>query len=382
MTIKPLKKLVALSLAILILLAGCQTTDTSWAFELEGERLPAGAYILFQNQALMTATDRLYQDWLDWERSDDPDAPEPAFVFDLSPSEMLAAEIDGISMRDWVINEAQRLARQHFAVLALLDEFEIAVDPVLLAQADAAAQRDYQQGEADFREIGVAESSLALVYRASVSLNALFDGLYGEDGVQQVPEAEIRAYFDENFIRGQELFFWKDEVYPEYFEDEAELVEAQRAADAENARLRELASAYFERLSAGEAIEDLQYELDLELRGEDAGVTRSPTGGLDIILRRDTQNHFMFSQEMIDTLISTAVGQSAMTENDSAIILVRRLDLFESTSDLEDYRAEIIHSLRHGDQFFAMLDERAAELPVIVNQNAINRYSPSRLLNM
>ena len=382
MTIKPLKKLAALSLALLILLAGCQTADTTWAFELEGERLPSGAYILFQNQALINATDRLYQDWLAWDRSEDREGPEPAFIFDLSPSEMLSVEIDGMAMRDWVVIEGQRLARRHFAVLSLLDEYEIEVDPALLAQADAAARREYQQSEASFREIGVAESSLALTYRSSVSLNALFEGLYGEEGAQPVPEAEIRAYFDENFFRAQHLFFWKDEVHPEDFEGQAELAEAQRLAEQENARLRELANTYLERLRDGEAIEDLQYELDVELGGEDASFGRSRPGGLDVIIRRDTQNHFLFPQEMMDALGATAPGQSAMVESDSAIILIRRLDIFERASDLEDHREEIVHSLRHGEPFFAMLDERADELPIVANQNALSRYQPNRLLGV
>jgi len=379
LTIIKLKKIAALSLALVLLLAGCQAADTSWAFEWEGERMPAGVYILYINQALVSATNQMHQEWLNWQG---PEEDRPPSLWDLTSSEILDLQVDGIRLYDWVIHEGQRLARHHFAVQALLSEFEIELDPVEMAAITAAAQRDYQAQEAHLRGLGVAESSMVGSYRARTAQFSLFFGLYGEGGAFEVPEAEVRNYFDQNFVRGQELIIWLEEVWEDNYDDETALAEARQVADQENARLRALAGDFLARMRDGEAIEVLQYELDRELRGPDANVTQSVPGELDVLLPQVLEGQHSFLDEiLVDSLIATPVGQSGQFENDGFILLVRRMDIFANPNDLEERRERIIHSLSWETDFLALLDERAGRLPVLVNQAAIDRYGPGGMLD-
>ena len=347
-----IKKFTAILLAMLIFLTGCQVlSDTTWAFELEGERMPAGAYILFMNQATMQAFGILQQQWLEWEPAFEGDLL-PTHVEDMTSREILNSDVQGVNFSDWVIAEAQVLARRHFAVQAKMAELGISLDPDEIAHAAARAQNEYHDG---FRQIGVAESSLAFLHESSAAITKLFFEMYRAGGAYEISPQEMRDYFGENYVRGHQLIIWLP-------------------ADAPHDEQIKLARSLYERMRAGEAIEDLQYDLSVELRGEG---TLHPPGSLDLLARKDDPN---FDPTVLTGLASISVGQSAMFEEEHAIILVRRLDVFENPGDMDMMRDEIIFSMRHDDHFLPMLDQLGNELPIRVNQAAIRRYGPASLL--
>jgi len=394
----------ALTIAILILVTGCQTTDTSWVFEHEGERLPAGAYILFMNQALGDASTMLQTEWFEWEPSYEGE-DWPLHPFDMSEREILNSNVEGMRLYDWVVREARQISVRHIAVSSMLSQYGISPDPTEIEDAETAARREYRQGGRAFRDIGVAESSLALIHESTVMFNTLFDGLYGPGGAYEVPQQEIMSYFEDNFIKGQRLSLWKTQVFEENYETEEELAEARRLADEENEGLMQLAIEFMERMEAGEAIEDLHYDLSRHLSPDPDSVVRRATGEFDFIIRRD--NIHVLTETEMESLVNTPAGESVLVEGQEAIAMIRRLDMPETPQDLEEHSEAILLWLRHADAFMQivnqrgeeptvveaiifwlryddvflpMLDQRGEELAIIVNDAAIRRYSPSRLM--
>ena len=371
-----LTKIIAASvLAFLILLSGCQINDTSWAFEFEGERMPAGVYIMFMNQALFSAYDILHQEWLDWTPAY-PGQAEPMHIMDMRPRDIMNASIEGMRLYDWVLREAQVLARRHFAVQAKLAQRGIEPDPAEMMSAAAAAAADFRANGDNFREIGVSESSLAIAYQSSVALTTLFDALYGEGGNYEVTEQQIRDYFRENFIRGQELVFFKAQLHPWAFEAEENMIEDQARVDAENADMMEMALSFQDRLRAGEDIALLQFEL---------AMFHSPMGGeiplpddSDFVVRTD--NERALHPTVREGVLSLSNGQVGLFEDDDIIAVVRRMDVLENPQHLAMHREQIRVSMRYDDYFLPLLDYTAWNLPIVVNDASMRRYSPSSLM--
>ena len=362
---KRMKTFLAITIATLIFLTGCQLRDTTWVYELDGERLPAGVYILFLDQALLSATELYHEEWLTWEPAY-PDQERPPSLWDVTPSEMLNLPVEGVRFYDWMVTEAQRLSRQYFAVYSLLEQYEIPMDPDLVEQTDQEARTDFQGRRDLLHEIGVAESSLIRVHRFALALNTLFHGLYDEDGPHAVDEDELREFFEANYVRGSYMLFWKDALSPT--EDETE--EALREVEEANAELRQLAETLLVRVNEGEDLMTFWGELD-------PSVVRF-SGELFIVAKKD--NH-SFDEIAIDGLAQTRVGQGGIFESDTFIALVQRMDVLENEADLTMRRRELSFHLRYEDHFNPMLDQRGSELPLIVNEASIRRYSPANLMD-
>ena len=375
---KRITKFIALVVALLVFLTGCQATmtDTSWAFELEGERLPAGVYILFMNDAFMRATDIMVDEWMAWEEEYEGQERPPS-VFDMTPDEIFDAKVEGMRVYDWVLAEAQDLTRQHLAVKSMLTQFGIEPDSELLADTLASARNDYRTHEQFFRAIGVAESSLAMTYRAAADQIALFRGLYEEGGPFEIPQSELNAYFDENFLRGQELIFFKEMPTFTGEETDEELAEAIAANEEANEELRELAQEFLERLEGGEAFEQLQYERDLMFSPNPELVDRQAPGVLDFLARRDVQ---FFNPAVLEGLGTLSTGEAAIFEDDWVIAVVRRLDTFADQAALDQHLDMLLWTMRFEDHFIPLIEETARTLPLFVNTAAINRYSPRILM--
>ena len=376
---KLMKKIAAVLLALMILLTGCHiASDTTWALEHDGERLPSGAYIMFMNQALIDALDILHREWMAWEPAYDGDTSLPTHPEDVeSGREMLDLIIDGMRLYDWLINEAQDRARQHFAVQHKMNELGITVDPEELEFSAMNSSMVYQAQADDFRAIGVAESSLILVNQSAIAFNTLFFEMYEPGGAYEVPEQEIRDYLSENFIRGHILNIWKPwPLSRGNFETDQAYDEATQARDAQISEFRQLAQSTLERLRAGEDVAQLQYEMDMITRGTAA---MSDPETFDILARRDEDHTFATA---IEGLIGMSVGQAGVFEDDNMITIARRLDVFDGEEALESVRDDILYSLRFDDHFMPMLEELGhTTLSIRVNNAAIRRYRPSMLVN-
>lgn len=380
MTVMKRARVLAIVLAatmLAVLFAGCQTTDTSWVLDHEGERLPAGAYILFVNQALIEATNIVYNEWEDWEPSYENEEPPPSLL-EMSTQEILNLPLHGTRLYDWVVSEAVRLSRRYLALTAKMAQLGIEPDPENLAMAMRDAAADYRLNEAMFREIGVAEFSLALNYRSSVYMEALFDALYNPGGPREVTMSELLRYFEENFVRGQEIVFFLENVSANQFESDEEYLEAQVSAQMNNAMVRALAESFLERLQDGESFEQLTYERDQMFSPNPENVEMPQEGQLAFLTRND--NMFM-NQSTVEGLNSLAIGQFGIFEDEWVISLVQRLETQLDPRDLENHREEIVFGLRFEDDFLPLLDELGAQLPISVNNAAIARYSPDRLLD-
>jgi len=372
-------KFFALVVALIVLLSGCQgLTDTSWAFEHEGQRLPAGTYILFINDAFLRGADMLVQDRIDWDNArigmeeEYPDQGPPD-IFAMTSEEMFDTPLEGMRFYDWVTAEAQNLSRRYFAVNALLAQHEIEPSLEDMAQAMMSASAEYQDGQQFYRQLGVGETSLLLFFIHGVNHGALFEGLYGSGGPYEIPQAEIRAHFDEQFVAGQEIIFLKAEPFLTGDETEEEAAEIIQAAEETNEEIRELAQEFLERLLAGEAFEQLQYEHELEFSPNPENVMRQPPGVLDFLTRRD--NVFHHNQAVLDGLDALSVGDAGVFEDEWVIAVVRRLDTLANQDAVDEQMSEILNYLRYEDHFLPMLDELGKTLPLRVNNNAINRYT-------
>lgn len=370
--VKPL----AVFLAAFILLTGCQMTDTSWAYSYNEETMPAGLYINYLLTSYSDAVNKLYEEeqaamLLNY----DPDA---ASVADMKMKDVLKLELEGVPVSDWVTANTQKLAKRYFAVNAKMAEAGVTQSQADIDTAATAARSSMDSYSELYRTNGIAESSLALSIQSELAKEQLFLELYGKGGQLEVPESELKEYFSSKYAKMQHMYFVKptinsveyDESDPEGTKNEEKLAQLQTEIEA-NAR------GYFERLEGGESIEDLVYEREKEQSEDPDSVTKYNAGELDFIISDEDVAYV--GQTMLDGIFSAKPGDYLFLEDDNYYYLVHVLDVLEDPDDMDSYRDNLLYEMRFEDVYLPMLDELGGTLELTVNQNSLNRYTPSKI---
>ena len=375
---KRIIKIIALVITMLVLFTSCRT-DTSWVADWGEERLPAGSYILFLEDSYNRGLQMLVDEYLEWEEAG-IDLDERPSIFDMDVEDILELELEGIRFYDWVHIEARNSIYRYFAVRALLDEYDIEADLFEMGMAIMGANDEYRAHEESFRSMGIGEHSLVLNRMSAVNHVALFLGLYDRGGVYAIPQDEIRAYFEENFVAGNELIFFKEMPHLLGEETEEEIAQEMQRVQEVNIELRELAEEFLERLQGGESIEQLQYERDLMYTSEPELINVQAPGVLDFITRVEEHN-IHHNEIVVEGLQSLSVGESGIFEDEWLIVVVRRLDVLANQRAMNEQMEELVWSMRFEDSFLPLLDEVGRTLPITINEAAINRYTLSRLID-
>lgn len=182
---------------------------------------------------------------------------------------------------------------------------------------------------------------LRQIYIIQEEISAVYDYLYGDNGVLLPSDAELDAYYRENYAR---IKYITIHLYKEVTDDDGN-TSSIALTDAETEQKRALASDLADQLKAGADIDALRAEYDDEdLTGYENGVYISTANtGYDII----------------DAALAMEIGETITLEQTNAIYIVQRLEL-EDAPYLDDTM----------DQFSSLLDNCSDE----VFQNMLTGY--------
>lgn len=383
-------KLTAAALGGVLLLTGCSMNNVSYAYEKDGERMPAGVYIT----GMIAAYGEAWQQ----AKTDDLRYPEK--------KDVLAVQMDGQTGEAWISARTRALALQYYGVekgaadrgIALTEEERSALlsttagiwsgemanqiyQSVMYFGIEPGAQQFLwlHSGE-QFLENGIVQSSLESYLQNQELRGKLFLALYDTDGETPVPESEIKDRFVADYAKAGMMSFYKASTVDETVGESRtqEDIEADKlAAREKDAKVKEDAERFLERLKSGEAIEDLQHDYNVQNKAEDAADPEKPAeGSLNITVELNSTDP-MF-RDMAAMISSVPVGEAGLQEDEYGYYLIKRLDLKDDEASYQSNRFTVLQKLKN-DDYEAQLEAWGAEAAPVVNTAALNKYTPKKL---
>ena len=389
------KKITAFTLAAAIIigvlgLSGC--ADTKIALTVAGTEMLAGEYIRAQLSAAQSAADKF--------REENPDADIYEESFDF-----FAQKIEDKSFADWVNEEALKFCSDRKAAALLFDELELTLTDEqereirlyvenLWQSSDSMADAGLSEntwGEF-FESVGVGKESTVNVLTYENKMEKVFHAYYDPDGIEGVPESEMKAKLTDEYARFRMLRLYYDE----------EVID--------NKQLEETAAGYADKLNAGEsfiAVRNEFYDFFDSLYAEEAEESEEPEelpeesdyeeaenenteneeDILEITEEEDDNSEdlaeklgspYYLDEDGQEFLFSMNINTAAIYKTEDACYVLQRLDISEREDWFENIKESLLHEMK-GEDFKNMIREKGQALATNINDAAIKRYKPQTI---
>jgi hypothetical protein len=380
-----IKQILAAVLAagMIISIAGCSTPRT--ALTVDGEDVPAGLYVYTQHQAVTDAMAAFKEEY--------PDVDDSLATFDYS-----TYTLDGKLWKVWIADRTVELCAQRVAQEQMFNDMQL-----FMSDGDYQAVNDdvnstwavdneymlYYYGVSNWEEyytpLGVSQDSYRKAVTADAMREKLFNAIYGVNGTEPVPEADLKAKFNEDYARIRVISMPLTSA-----EDGSTITDP-----AELDELKTMAQSYLDRLAAGEAFTAVYDDYYAYATGQiiesdgsesDGSADENSDGSTAAIdeAYEETMDSMVDlngtapSEGMLTAIKAATIGTPMLYQDTDAYYVFVRLDISVRTDWFETYRSTLLHSLKNAD-FDAKCAQKAAELSVVRNEQAIAIYDPDKL---
>ncbi len=233
--------------------SGC-SSQVNYAMEIDGEKIPAGLYILYTGLAVQEAQQKLAEE--------QPNLDTSAKDFDY-----FAQKVSDMDFLEYVRQDALKLCKRHSAVNKLYDQLKITetedekkeLTETLNSQWDfevpdwISTSMEYIKGFKTvgdyYLSIGVAKSSLKTYIWDNFKASKIFNYYYGEGGIEEVSKSDKEKYLDENYALCRYIAVPITDKSGKVIESKTEL-----------ALLEKLCNEYAQKLNNGESFKDVYNE--------------------------------------------------------------------------------------------------------------------------
>ncbi len=334
----------AVLLAAALLFCAC-SQDVSYIAEYEGGRIPVSDYSLKMFTAIASAGDK---------------TGEEGGGIDV----VLEHEIDGVPAGQWINDEAFRLLKEQLATDAEFERLGLTLSDRDTAEADAAADKQWERYSGIYAKNGVSRESLISASRSTYKARYIFAALYGEGGERELPLETVADYFDKDYILFRVIGVAKRDKEGEYFEDDE--LEEQLAK----------AEGYAARLKAGENGDALVAEAEeelAELLERDLDHSHEP---LESHISVAKPGELYYSVEVMEMIEGMRPGEVEIFEDDDDYyFVVQKLSAIDDDGMLLDNRLAVAYDLCL-DEFTYYMDQLADTVELTVNEAALKLCDP------
>ena len=208
---------------------------------------------------------------------------------------------------------------------------------------------------AHYASLGVDKPTLTKIHTNQSMRETLFLHAYDTGGKQEVPDEEIKAYFNSNFV----VF----RAVNGYFTSTAEDGTVTDLPPAQVTALKDKFNGFLERLGEGESLEDIA-EIYAAEQGSSFGT--APTS----ILRKGSTS---YPAGFFEKVAALEPGGTAVLAFDKYIFLVEREDAFVNDAEYYlRYRTQCLTALRI-DEFDADIADIAQGYDIVENDKEIEK---------
>lgn len=324
--------------------------DTSWVVQVDGEKLPAGLYLLNQSSAIqMATTEDGYDDSLEdkWDNV-----------------------LEDKSLKDWVNDEAKKLTVRYVQIDKLFEEKGFTLTEEDNASIESNVEYMWQYMSEYYEQMGISKDSYTKAMEYSMKEEDLFLDMYGTEGEKAVSDDEIKTYYGENYLKVNVV------TYSTVNDETGEAM-----TDEEKAEVEAKANEDLKRIQEGTSIATIIAEKKAE--AEQAQATEETTEGTTPT-EEETQIeiHIDGSNSISDDLTTKIFEQAVVNEpillsDDDGYYIVKTYETTLSDEDLSTRRDQILYKYKY-EEFEEYVDGLAQNLNVVVNQNAVNTFKPKK----
>lgn len=358
--------------------AGCSTPATIG--KIDGNDIPAGVYILAQEDAVTAMTDIFLKEHPDYDTSGD--APDyTAYTYEDKP------------FKDWMNGAAEEKLREYYAVDKMYEEAGLKLSQDDIKQISDTVNTNWEQTNQTLQQYygvdnfgdyytpkGVSKASYRYVYTNSVEKTQLFTSIYGSDGSEPVPDADLYNLMAEKYLRLRMI------EIPLLDDDGNELTDADAIAEKKT-----LAQSYVDELKAGalfsavlQEYEDLSSEEEEPVDEIDEPTDNASDDEPEEIDENDNDYLVSIDGESPNAAVvaaakTAAFGEPLLVSDDDGFYVVVRLDIKERTDSFEQARASLLKEYKD-PEFTERIKAFGAGLNLTINDSAISAYPPEKAM--
>lgn len=379
---------VALCSAMALSLGACGNNiagpDTTYAAVIDGYKVPAGVFIAMQMNSYYDAA--YYTEPTD--ESEETTASTEAAETTASETEATTTTaftdkvIEDKPVRDWINDEATKTMQEFVAVENKFDELGLSFEDNEKEKTKVYLDSIWEYYGSNYENAGISENSQLLIMLNSTKKNKIFDYYYAEGGQDEISEADIRAYLDENNKRinyiKMELKDGEGNLLKSEGKDEIKKMAEdyiKRIKGGEDfAAVSKEYSDYYDKLTA-DAAESTDDGADDE--SADTEETESSYTDNETVISKDGTSP---SEAVVTKAFESKVGDVFLVEEDEVYYVVTVLDLYADENYYSDNESVVRHELKD-DEFDKTVDSWTETQNVELNEAAYKRYKIEKFLN-
>lgn len=342
-------KTIALTLAMVlfstVLLAGCGK-DTTYAMEVDGEKVPAGVYIGYLINSYRTAAGQVKGE-----------------------SDMFSQQIDGKDVADWIRDEAILSSKKYVAINKKFEEMGLTLNDVDKQVAEQSVASTWNYFGSFYEDQGCSKASFEKIQENQVKASRIFYALYSAGGDKEVPTDEIKAFYLENFLKFDYLEFpLIDSSYVSLPDEKKDAIRAMADKYMELAKTE----TDFAKIING-ATEEMAKLMDQTVSDDDKATEGTPT--YTVMYKDDTS-----VPEVLRTALQKAgTGDVGIVDNgNQSLLLYKKYDIGEVEEDFTSAMNTALARMKN-DEYEDLLAEWGEGYNTVLNDAAIKRYKSTNL---
>ena len=195
---------VALCSAMALSLGACGNNiagpDTTYAAVIDGYKVPAGVFIAMQMSSYYDAA--YYTEPADESEGTTASAETAETTASETEATTTTAFTDKViedkPVREWINDEATKSMQEFVAVENKFDELGLSFEDNEKEKTKIYLDSIWEYYGENYENAGISEDSQLLIMLNSTKKNMIFDHYYAQGGQDEISEADIRAYLDEN----------------------------------------------------------------------------------------------------------------------------------------------------------------------------------------
>ncbi len=379
---------VALCSAMALSLGACGNNiagpDTTYAAVIDGYKVPAGVFIAMQMNSYYDAA--YYTEPTD--ESEETTASTETAETTASETEATTTTaftdkvIEDKPVREWINDEATKSMQEFVAIENKFDELGLAFEDNEKEKTKVYLDSIWEYYGSNYEDAGISEDSQLLIMLNSTKKNMIFDHYYAEGGQDEISEADIKAYLEENNKR---INYIKMELK----DGEGNLLKSDGKAE-----IKTMAEGYIDRIKGGEdfaavskeysdyydkLVADAAESTDDEASDDSADTEENESSYTDneTVVSKDGSSP---SEAVVTKAFESKVGDVFLVEEDEVYYVVTVLDLYADENYYTDNESTVRHQLKD-DEFDQTVDSWTEAQNVEINEAAYKRYKIEKFLN-
>lgn len=284
---------------------------------------------------------------------------------DTEDIDYLSQKIEGKSYEKWVKDRAIEILKEIAGYMALCEEnkFELSDEDRSTAESFAKSYWEYYGYSDVFGNNGVSLDTFLKFSMDSYYTQVYFDNMYGKDGKDPVSEEDVKLALSNNFVLVNRI-----EISTTYL-DEDELKEK-----------KEMLEKGLEMLKNGISFADVYVDYDVSIGNDPRDTTPGDgeTTALDPNAEIAGDSKSVYPCNYYNELVSMNIGECKIIETDSAMVLVKKLDIMADGYYLTQ-NDDTLRSIVVGDKADKAAREKSNELGVTQIKKAVNLFKVKKI---